>query len=203
MITIVDYKAGNVTSVLRAIQHLGFEGRISARCEDILSSQRVIFPGVGAAGATMDELRRSGLADALLEFHNGGRPMLGICIGIQIIFEESEEDGARCLGMLKGRVRRFPPDAGLKVPQIGWNQVNRRSDHPLFDGVTDGAEFYFVNSYYAEPEDKDIVLATTVYGVEFASMVVSGNLVATQFHLEKSGKVGLAMLKNFCNWRGP
>lgn len=202
MITIVDYKAGNVTSVLRAVQRLGFEGRISARTEDVLDAERVIFPGVGAAGATMEELRRSGLDEALGEFHRAGRPMLGICIGIQIVFGQSEENDATCLGLLPGRVRRFPADSGLKVPQIGWNQVRQKREHALFEGVTDGAEFYFVNSYYPEPADAGAVFATTEYGLEFASVVIAGNLAATQFHLEKSGRVGLRMLENFCSWTG-
>ena len=128
--------------------------------------------------------------------------MLGICIGVQIIFERSEENNAECLGLLSGTVRRFPTESGLKIPQIGWNAVAFAKPHPLFAGVDDGSEFYFVNAYHPEPADAAEVYATTEYGVRFASVVGQRNLVATQFHLEKSGEVGLKMLDNFCRWNG-
>ena len=202
MIAIVDYRAGNLTSVLRAVKRLGHEGEITDDPERLRAAERVIFPGVGAAGETMANLRRLGLGRVLREdVLDAGKPLLGICIGVQVIFERSEEDAAECLGFLPGRVVRFPGE-GLKVPQIGWNRVRFRRPHPLFAGVPDEAEFYFVNSYYPAPADDDLVFATTEYGVEFASVVGRANLVATQFHLEKSGEVGLKMLDNFCGWDG-
>ena len=202
MIAIVDYRAGNLTSVLRAVKRLGHEGEITDDPDRLRAAERVIFPGVGAAGETMANLRRLGLDRVLREdVLDAGKPLLGICIGVQVIFERSEEDAAECLGLLPGCVTRFPGQ-GLKVPQIGWNRVRFRRPHPLFEGVPDEAEFYFVNSYHPAPADADLVFATTEYGVEFASVVGRGNLVATQFHLEKSGEVGLRMLDNFCGWDG-
>ena len=203
MIAIIDYRAGNLQSVLRAVEYLGHEAKITDDPKTIRSADRVIFPGVGAAGATMDNLRKLGL-DTLLkdEIFPCGTPMLGICIGIQIIFEESEEDDARCLGILRGDVRRFTESRGLKVPQIGWNRVAFVKSHPMFQGVPDGSHFYFVNSYRPVPADRGTVYATTDYGGPFACLVAHRNLVATQFHLEKSGEVGLKMLDNFCRWDG-
>jgi len=203
MIAIVDYRAGNLTSVLRAVRHLGHPATITDDPEAVRSAERVILPGVGAAGETMANLGRLGLDRVLREdVFGAGKPFLGICIGIQVVFERSEENHTACLGLLRGEVRRFPHGGGLKVPQIGWNQVRQVRPHPLFDGVPDGAEFYFVNSYYPVPAEQEAVLATTEYGVTFASVVGRGSLVATQFHLEKSGRVGLKMLDNFCRWDG-
>lgn len=202
VIAIVDYRAGNLTSVLRAVKHLGHEAEITDDPQKIRAAERVIFPGVGAAGETMENLRRLGLEKVLVEdVFRAGKPLLGICIGVQVIFERSEENGARCLGLIPGEVKRFPATVG-KVPQIGWNAVRYAAPHPLFEGVHDGAEFYFVNSYYPAPARAEMVFARTEYGIEFASVVGCGNLVATQFHLEKSGKVGLKMLDNFCRWNG-
>jgi len=203
LIAIVDYRAGNLASVLRAVRHLGHDGEITDDPDKVRAADRVIFPGVGAAGETMANLTRLGLDQVLrTDVFEAGKPLLGICIGVQVIFEESDEDGGTtCLGLLPGRVERFPGDA-LKVPQIGWNRVNRRRPHPLFEGVPDGAEFYFVNSYRPVPADDGLVFATTEYGVEFASVVGRDNLVASQFHLEKSGEIGLKMLDNFCKWNG-
>ena len=203
MIAIVDYRAGNLTSVLRAVEGLGLDGRITDDADAIRGAERVIFPGVGAAGETMRNLRRLGLDDVLAnDVYAAGTPMLGICIGIQILFERSEEDDAACLGLLAGRVRRYPDTPGLKVPQMGWNQVEFVKSHPLFEGIESGSEFYFVNSYYPVPADPAHVLGRTEYAVSFASVVGCRNLVATQFHLEKSGRVGLRMLRNFCEWDG-
>jgi len=208
MIAIIDYQAGNLASVLRALEHLGHEAVITADAQTIRSADRVILPGVGAARATMRNLAERGL-DALVkqEIYPRGTPFLGICIGVQVIFDHSEEEDTPCLGIVKGTVKRFRPREdnsapALKVPQIGWNQVSFRKPHPLFAGVEDGASFYFVNSYHPVPADDDVVYATTTYGVEFASVVGQKNLVATQFHLEKSGPAGLRMLDNFCRWDG-
>ena len=206
MIAIVDYEGGNLASVLRALEYLGHEAEITADPDRIRGAERVIFPGVGSAQATMRNLKASGL-DALLrdDVYAAGKPLLGICIGVQIIFEHSQEEDTPCLGLLPGRVERFHGEVGgeqLKVPQIGWNQMHFARNHPLFRGVEDGSSFYFVNSYHPVPADESLVFGKTTYGVKFASVVGKGNLVATQFHLEKSGKVGLAMLDNFCNWDG-
>jgi glutamine amidotransferase len=203
VIAIVDYGAGNLTSVLRAVRHLGHDGEITDNAERIRSAERVIFPGVGAAGDTMDNLRHRGLDRVLKDqVFRAGTPFLGICIGVQVIFERSEENDATCLGLIPGRVERFPAEGGHKIPQIGWNTVTFVKSHPLFTGVPSGAEFYFVNSYRPVPADDDLVLASTEYGVSFASVVGKQNLVATQFHLEKSGRIGLRMLDNFCRWHG-
>ena len=203
MIAILDYRAGNLTSVLRAVRHLGHPAEITADHARIRAAERVIFPGVGAAGETMQALKQLGL-DTLLRDHvlAAGKPLLGICIGIQIIFQRSEENHTPCLGFLAGDVRRFPPATDLKIPQIGWNNVTFKKPHPLFHDLPDAAEFYFVNSYHPVPADPDVVFATTTYGLPFASVVAHRNLVATQFHLEKSGRVGLKMLDNFCRWDG-
>ena len=203
MIAIIDYRAGNLTSVLRALEHLGHAAQITNDADEIRSAARLIFPGVGAAGATMRNLRELGL-DTLLrdEVFPSGTPMLGICIGIQIVFERSEEDDAECLGLLPGCVKRFDERHGLKIPQIGWNEVSFAKPHPVLDGVPHGAHFYFVNSYVPVPVDPAMVVATAEYGDTFACIVAKDNLIATQFHLEKSGPVGLCMLDNFCRWDG-
>ena len=206
MIAIVDYEGGNLASVQRALEYLGHPSEITANHDTIRTAERVIFPGVGSAQATMRNLKAKGL-DTLLrdEVFAKGTPLLGICIGVQIVFEHSEEEDTDCLGLLPGVVKRFPHEINgdvLKVPQIGWNQVHFQKTHPIFAGVEDGCSFYFVNSYHPVPADNSLVFATTTYGTEFSCVVGKNNLVATQFHLEKSGKVGLAMLDNFCKWSG-
>ena len=203
MIAIIDYDAGNLTSVARALTHLGYKNEITAAAETILAADRVIFPGVGAAKATMQTLQKRGLNQVLTDFYQTGRPMLGICIGIQILFEHSEEEDADCLGLLPGYVKKYPTidtekkTETLKVPQIGWNEVHQTQSHPIFKDVPNPAHFYFVNSYYPVPEAEDIVIGKTEYGLEFCSAIAHDNLIATQFHLEKSGRVGLKMLNNF------
>ncbi len=204
MIAIIDYEAGNLTSVARALAYLGnHENQITSDPETVASAERVIFPGVGAAKATMETLQKRGLDAALIDFYRTGKPMLGICIGIQILFEYSEEADAECLGILPGYVKKYPTTrAGsgaevLKVPQIGWNEVYQTASHRIFKGVTNPAHFYFVNSYYPVPQKQGIVIGKTKYGLEFCSAIAHDNLVATQFHLEKSGRVGLKMLNNF------
>jgi len=207
MIAIIDYDAGNLTSVARALTHLGYKNEITAAAETILAADRVIFPGVGAAKATMQTLQKRGLNQVLTDFYRTGRPMLGICIGIQILFEHSEEEDAKCLGLLPGYVQKYPQTypmidtenktETLKVPQIGWNEVHQTRSHRIFENVPNPAHFYFVNSYYPVPAAEDIVIGKTEYGLEFCSAIAHDNLIATQFHLEKSGRVGLKMLNNF------
>ena len=197
MIAIIDYGAGNLTSVERAVAYLGYDGKITAQAETILSSEKVIFPGVGAARATMDNLNERGLAEVLKTCYKAGKPMLGICIGIQILFDYSDEEDTECLGILSGIVSKFEASARLKVPQIGWNEVHQTQSHPIFQEVPNPAHFYFVNSYYPIPARPAAIVGQTTYGVEFCSVVAHENLIATQFHLEKSGRVGLRMLDNF------
>ncbi|MGD8992406.1 MAG: imidazole glycerol phosphate synthase subunit HisH [Desulfobacterales bacterium] len=206
MIAIIDYDAGNLTSVQRAVLHLGIDCMITKEKAEIEAADRIIFPGVGAAGAAMHSLKRYGLDRALKEALASGKPVLGICIGSQIILTHSEENDTRCLGMLDGTVRSFAPDnrsedgQKLKIPHMGWNGLTIKQPHPLLSGVSASDEFYFVHSYYPEPQNPDCVIAVTNYGITFASIVGFNNLFATQFHLEKSGPPGLKILDNFCKW---
>ena len=208
MIAIIDYKAGNLTSVQRALESLGRNSVITRDPEEVAKAERVIFPGVGAAGNAMADLRAMGLDRAITDAFEKGKPVLGICLGTQIILEWSDENSTRCLGLIRGKVRRFPDNlsdgAGviLKVPHMGWNQVEFKRPHPLFQGVEPGSEFYFVHAYYPVPDDADQILGETVHGIRFASVLQSRNLVAVQFHPEKSGRAGLKILSNFCNWGG-
>jgi imidazole glycerol-phosphate synthase subunit HisH len=206
MIAIIDYKAGNLTSVARAVNHLGFACAVTHDIAAIRRAQRIIFPGVGAAGAAMSSLKQLGLDKVLTEQAAAGTPMLGICIGSQVILTHSEENDTRCLGLVSGRVVAFPAgltDADgrpLKIPHMGWNRIRLQSDHPFLAGIRPEDEFYFVHSYYPVPDDPAAVMATTDYGLSFGSVIARGNVVATQFHLEKSGQPGLQMLQNFCTW---
>ncbi len=201
MIAIIDYKAGNLTSVARALGQLGYENEITDDPDTIYSAERMIFPGVGAAKATMKNLQKQSLDNVICKFYESGRPMLGICIGIQILFEHSEEEDTACLGLLHGSVKKYPKHTGLKVPQIGWNEVTQVRPHKVFEDVPNPAHFYFVNSYYTVPDMMDAVIGRTTYGIEFCSAIAYKNIVATQFHLEKSGRVGLKMLDNFLKWQ--
>lgn len=208
MIAIIDYEAGNLTSVQRALDSLGRESVITRDPSLLLAAERIIFPGVGAAGRAMSDLQRLKLDQALVAAFQDGRPILGICLGTQIIMEWSEENDTPCLGLIRGEVRRFPEglsDFGgrrLKVPHMGWNNIEFKQRHPVFEGVDPEYEFYFVHSYYPVPADSARVLGETSYGIRFASVLFSGNLVAVQFHPEKSGKGGLRILSNFCTWKG-
>jgi imidazole glycerol-phosphate synthase subunit HisH len=205
-VVVLDYGAGNLRSVVNALRHLGCRHSVSADPEEAARADRVVFPGVGGADAAMRELRRTGLDGALLEVYRSGRPLLGICLGSQIAFERSEEGDTACLGMLPGRVRLLPGrDASasrLKVPHMGWNAVRQLRAHPVFAGVPDGMPFYFVHSYYIEPAEPSVILATAEYGMSLPAVVGCRSFVATQFHLEKSGEPGLAMLASFLRWNG-
>ena len=203
MIAIVDYKAGNLTSVQLAFRALGCEAAVTSDPQVILAADRVVFPGVGAAGSAMANLDELRLTPVLKQVAARGTPFLGICLGTQILFDFSEEDGGTpTLGILPGCVPRFQPsDRWDKVPQMGWNQVKAVRPHPLLDGIADESEFYFVHSYYPAPSDPALVIGTTGYAaVTFASMVGRGNVAATQFHPEKSGRIGLHLLANFTRW---
>lgn len=206
MIAIIDYKAGNLTSVQRALEKLNIDCVVSRDADVIRSADRVIFPGVGAAAAAMESLTELDLGKILHEVLDAGTPVLGICLGTQIIMEHSEEDGGvDTLGLVKGKTVKFkfPEGESLTVPEMGWNQVNFDTSHPVFKNIESGANFYFVHSYFPEPASASSILSTTEYGsVTFCSAITQGNLVATQFHPEKSGRHGLDLLKNFSEWDG-
>ncbi len=199
MIGVIDYRAGNAPSVGYALTRLGVEHRLVSKADELERCDRLVLPGVGAARATLDSLAESGLVEPLTQrVREVGVPFLGICIGLQVLFERSEEGDAECLGWVPGTVRRFGDE--LRVPQIGWNEVRLARDHPVTSRFPDGGHCYFVNSYYATPSDPGAVLGTTEYGVEFCSVVAQDNVVATQFHAEKSGELGLAILGAFSEW---
>ena len=196
MIAVIDYGAGNLRSVANAITRLGHQPRITSRASDLQKAQVVILPGVGAAGDTMESLRKLGLVEPTKQFIADNRPFFGVCIGLQVLFTSTEEGGGHdCLGVIAGRVKKLPD--GQKVPHIGWNQVKQCVNHPVFEGIPDESNFYFVHSYYGEPEDKSLVAGETGYGVTMGSVIARGNLLATQFHPEKSGVLGLKMYDNF------
>jgi glutamine amidotransferase len=203
MIAIIDYKAGNLKSVYLAFENLGLPSQITRDPEAILAAERVVFPGDGAAGSSMENLRELGLMEVIPEVVKRGTPFLGICVGTQIIFDHSEEDGGvDCLGLIPGRVTRFQTDDPLvKIPQMGWNTIEFCAPHPLFKNIEDESEFYFIHSYYPAPANSGHRLAETEYAnARFSSVSGHDNLVATQFHPERSGRIGLQMLKNFANW---
>jgi glutamine amidotransferase len=207
MIAIIDYDAGNLTSVARAVSHIGFQHLVTNDIGEILKAERIIFPGVGAAGSAMASLKRNGLDSAIADAFRMGTPILGICLGTQVIMGHSEENNTLCLGILNGRVRAFHPykstenGTRLKIPHMGWNSVMFKKEHPVLSGMGKDDEFYFVHGFYPDPENAEHVLGTTHYGISFASVVGFKNLFATQFHLEKSGRPGLRMLENFCKWK--
>ena len=196
MITIIDYGAGNLRSVTNAISRLGYQPKVTSSADDVLAAEVIILPGVGAAADTMANLEKRGLAAPLRQHIAIGHPFFGVCMGLQVLFAVSDEGGGcDCLDVIPGRVKKLP--AGLKVPHMGWNQVRQKVSHPVFAGIPDEANFYFVHSYYVEPTDETVVAGETDYGIAFCSMVIRENLVATQFHPEKSGEVGLRMYDNF------
>ncbi len=199
---IIDYQAGNLTSVVRSFKALGVEGRVTQDPAQVAAASRVVFPGVGAAGKAMAILKEMGLDRALKESFQKGTPILGICLGAQIILEYSEENDTPCLGLLPGRTRSLPRQEGLKIPHMGWNRVQFLRPHPVFQGLPEEAEYYFVHSYYPDPAEKAMVLGMTEHGIRFPSAMGWRNLVATQFHPEKSGRFGLKILENFLAWDG-
>lgn len=203
MIAVIDYKAGNLTSVKLAFDTLGTPVTITDNPVTVVDADRVVFPGVGAAGASMQNLRDLGMENAIRTVVRRGTPFLGICIGCQVTLERSDEDGGvDCLGLVPGSVRKFhPTDRFDKVPQMGWNTVRQKRLHPIFEDIPDNTAFYFVHSYYPDPADPDCVLGETEYGgTRFASAIGHSNLIATQFHPEKSGRFGLKLLDNFIRW---
>ncbi|PZC51336.1 MAG: glutamine amidotransferase [Chloroflexi bacterium] len=194
-IVIVDYGAGNLRSVEKAFEHLGYPAMVSGEPETLLNAEGVILPGVGSSGSAMAALEKRGLVEPLIEKANSGTPFFGVCLGLQLLMSGSDEDSRPCLGLFPGWVRRIPPQ--LKVPHMGWNQVHIKQEHPVFSGVDTGSYFYFVHSYYTDPADDTLIVGTTDYGIDFCSVLASENLIATQFHPEKSGEVGLKLYENF------
>ncbi|MDR1760678.1 MAG: imidazole glycerol phosphate synthase subunit HisH [Fibrobacter sp.] len=200
---VVDYGAGNRVSVVNAFRALGIEAKPSADPGEIRNADRVVFPGVGAAASAMERLSQTGIAGALRAVVESGKPLLGICLGCQIILDESEEDGGtKTLGLISGRAVRFKEEKGIKIPHMGWNQVSYPKMHPIFKNIKSGSDFYFVHSYYPQVSS-EFVFGETVYGTQkFPSLIGKDNLIAAQFHLEKSGDAGLEVLKNFSRWDG-
>ena len=198
MTAIIDYDAGNLKSVEKALQALGEETVITRDREEILAADRVILPGVGAFGDAMEKLHQYGLVEIIRQVVQKGTPFLGICLGLQLLFEESEESqGVPGLGILKGKIRRIPNTPGLKIPHMGWNSLKITPGKRLYQGIEDGAYVYFVHSYYLEAADPEIVAASADYGVVIHAAVETGNVFACQFHPEKSSDTGLQILKNF------
>ena len=200
MIGVIDYKAGNAPSVYNALKRIGSEGVMVRSGADLEHLEGIILPGVGSAGATMDSLQETGILPVLeKKVLEEKIPFLGICIGMQILFEHSEEGNADCLGWLKGNVVRFD-SAHVRVPQMGWNEVRFLREHPVLTDMGESGHFYYVNSYHVVPENKEDILAVTDYDGEFCCMVQHENIMAAQFHIEKSGPLGLRMLKNFADY---
>jgi glutamine amidotransferase len=214
-VVIIDYGAGNLRSVARAVAHSGHEPNVTSDPGEVPSADALIVPGVGAAADTMRHLRQHGMVEPVREYIASGKPFFGVCMGQQALLSVSEEGGEHeCLGIIPGRVKKLPGgraqsrgqsadggngggEAMLKVPHMGWNRVRQKTEHPIFDGIPDDSYFYFVHSYYPEPDDESVIIGETEYGVTFASVLALGNIVATQFHPEKSGDQGLRMYENF------
>ena len=194
-IVVLDYGASNLRSVAKAFDKLGYEAAISGSPDCFDTADAIVLPGQGAAASTMDGLKSRGLIDPLMKFIDDEKPFLGVCMGLQVLVEFSEEGDQECLGLVQGRVRRLPSD--VKVPHIGWNQVAQKSRSPLFDSVPDTSYFYFVHSYYPVPDDASLIIGETEYSITFCSAIAKDNMVATLFHPEKSGELGLHLYDNF------
>lgn len=194
-IAVVDYGAGNLVSIGQALAAVGANVRVVSDPEALVAADGLVVPGVGASAPAMRRLRRRGLVQPLVNWAVSQRPLLGICLGLQLLFEESDEDGARTLGLLQGRTVRL--DAAPTLPHVGWNQVGRRREHAILDGIVDDADFYFVHSYVGLPARRDSVIAETEHGSRFPSVVANGSVVGVQFHPERSGRDGLRLLGNF------
>lgn len=205
MVGIVDYNAGNITSVQRALNSLGIENILSKNPEELKNCDKLIFPGVGDAAYAMQQLKETGFDIFLKDWNKAGKPVLGICLGSQIIFDLSEEGDTPCLGLVKGTIKHFYnidpslKNKEMKVPHMGWNNLNRHGECPILKDVPKNADFYFVHSYVICPDDKSVIKATADYGIPVPAVIQQGNLFACQFHPEKSGSAGLKILENYCN----
>jgi glutamine amidotransferase len=203
MITIIDYNAGNIRSVLRACAETGAKAAITSDPKVVAKAEKIIFPGVGAAPSAMEYLQETGLDIALKNAFKVGIPILGICLGAQIALASSEEGPTKCLGLVPGKTVRFKlKDKALKIPHMGWNEVKVQKPHPLLDGIKPGDEFYFVHSFYPQPAVKENIYAVSNHGGDFCCALGYNNLFATQFHPEKSGRLGLELLARFTKWEG-
>ena len=200
MIAIIDYGAGNLQSVKKAFDFIGAESVITNDPKVILSADKILLPGVGSFGDAMDSMHKNGLVEIVKECALSGKPFLGICLGLQLLFEESEESpGVKGLGIFKGKIKKFSSDMGLKIPHIGWNSLEIKQKDTLFKDIPENAYVYFVHSYYLHAEDENDIACVTNYGIDFHSAVGKNNIFATQFHPEKSGDVGLQILRNFAS----
>ena len=197
-VAVIDYESGNLRSVSKALEKAGVEPEVTGDPGELLRADAAVLPGVGAGDAAMSALRKRRLVGPIRDFVASGKPFLGICLGLQLLMDRTEEGNAHCLGIIPGVTRRLP--AGLKVPQMGWNQVNLINCHPVFEGIPQNSHFYFVHSFYANPLDESDVSGITEYGISFCSALTRGNLVATQFHPEKSGLLGLKIYENFVRY---
>lgn len=199
MIAIIDYGAGNIQSVYKALKFIGADCKVTSDKDEILNADGAILPGVGSFGDAMDTMTKRGIKDNIIEYTKSGKPFLGICLGLQLLFPESEETpGVKGLDIFKGTITKIPnQNRTLKIPHMGWNNISIKQKNGIFKDIEGEPYVYFVHSFYLKAQDKDIVAATTQYGVEIDAAVQKGNIIATQFHPEKSGEVGLKMLKNF------
>ena len=193
---VIDYDSGNLRSVSKALELAGVDPLVTGNPDELASADAVVLPGVGSAPAAMESLRDRGLVQPLRDYVASGRPFLGVCLGLQLLMDSTEEGDSPCLGIIPGGVQRLP--TGMKVPHMGWNSVRFEQAHPAFEGIPQDSYFYFVHSYYAVPSDSGGQTGTTEYGVSFCSVYARGNLIATQFHPEKSGETGVRIYKNFC-----
>ena len=197
-VVVIDYRSGNLRSVAKALEAVGASPVVTEDPLQIHSADALVLPGVGSGPAAMQALKSRGLDEPIKGYVAEGRPFLGVCLGLQLLLERTEEGDAPCLGIVPGNVKKLP--AGLKVPHMGWNSVNFNWDHPVFRGIPPSSHFYFVHSYYASPDSPEAVAGTTSYGIPFCSAYARGNLVATQFHPEKSGRMGLIIYRNFLDF---
>jgi len=199
-LVVIDYDSGNLRSVSKALESVGIQHVVTADSAMIESAEAVVFPGVGSAPSAMAALKSRNLVQPLRDYVASGRPFLGVCLGLQLLMDRTEEGNAECLGIVPGQAKRLAaenPEGGLKVPHMGWNSVRFTDSHPVFAGIPQDSYFYFVHSYYAVPGDSVGLAGITTYGVDFCSVYARGNLVATQFHPEKSGPLGISIYKNF------
>ena len=211
IIAVVDYGMGNLRSVSKALEHVVTEGQriiVTSNADDIANAERVVFPGQGAARDCMKHLKDMKLEDVVLQAAHE-KPFLGICMGMQVLMQHSEENrGVNCMNLYAGDVRAFADEAlesqmqSLKIPHMGWNKVSHKQAHPLWQNIQENSRFYFVHSYYVDPDDKTLIAGMTEYGIEFVSVIARDNVFAAQFHPEKSAHDGLQLLKNFCRWNG-
>ncbi|HEY5585804.1 MAG TPA: imidazole glycerol phosphate synthase subunit HisH [Ruminiclostridium sp.] len=205
MIAIIDYGVGNLASVNKALSFIGYDSKITSDHREILKADRVVLPGVGAFADAMNSLEKNNMISVINQVAANGTPLLGICLGMQLMFDYSTEGGEKVKGLslLKGSITQFPLDMGLKVPHMGWNNLHIKQDNGIFKGIQENSYVYFVHSYFLTAEDPNEVSATCQYGIEFDAAFYKGNIMGTQFHPEKSGDVGLNILRNFANyvWR--